>query len=103
MAIASLVLGIVGIFTMGIAAIAGLVLGFLGLRSIKRSDGELTGKGLAIAGVTISSLSLVLATLIFITIFMPAFARVRDQAKAMVSMSKAKQLCLAMQFYICVG
>jgi len=99
MAIASLILGIAGFFTMGLAALAGLILGILGLRSIKRSDGELTGNGLAIAGVIISSVSLVLATFIFITIFMPALSRVKDQGKSIVSMSNVKQLCLGMLMY----
>lgn len=59
MAIASLVLGIVGIFSAGLAAIPGLVLGTVALVQIRASHGRLVGKGLAIAGVSLSALAIV--------------------------------------------
>src|SRR5438552_4054596 len=47
MAIASLVLGILGFC--GITAIVGLILGIVGLNQINRSNGQIRGKGLAVA------------------------------------------------------
>lgn len=54
MAVASLVLGIVGFFCGFFSALPGLILGIVGLKKIRDSDGQLTGKGLALAGVCVS-------------------------------------------------
>ena len=54
LAIASLVLGICGYFTLGLGNIVGLVLGFVALSEIKNSNGQLSGRGLAISGIIIS-------------------------------------------------
>jgi general secretion pathway protein G len=70
MAIASLVLGIAGFFTVGITAIPGLVLGIVAIGQIKRSGGRMQGAGLAIAGICISAammflLLIVIASFVF--------------------------------------
>ncbi len=57
MAIASLVLGIFG--GCGITAILGLILGFVARAKIRNSRGKLKGKGLALAGIIVSVLSIV--------------------------------------------
>jgi hypothetical protein len=49
MAIAALILGIAG--CCGITAPIGIILGFVALSSIRGSQGRLTGRGLAIAGI----------------------------------------------------
>src|SRR3954468_22540120 len=53
MAIASLICGIVGLFVC-ITAPVGLVLGFIARSQIKKSQGQLKGSGLAMAGIIIS-------------------------------------------------
>jgi hypothetical protein len=57
LAIGSLVASFIPFLLLG--QITGLVLGIIALRKIKRSQGNLGGRGFAIAGVTISSLILV--------------------------------------------
>jgi uncharacterized membrane protein len=59
MAIASLVLGILG-FLCGLSAIPGLILGIVALSQISQSRGQLTGRGLAIAGICVSAAVLLL-------------------------------------------
>lgn len=65
LAIASLVASIAGFLTCGIGNILGFVFGIVGLRQIKRT-GE-GGRGLAIAGIVISTLTfaLLVAAIIF--------------------------------------
>jgi hypothetical protein len=59
MAIASLVLAIVGPLFCGIPNIASVVFGHIGLHQISRSNGAEQGRGLAIAGLVISYLLIV--------------------------------------------
>ena len=101
MAIASLVLGICGFVSCGIASIVGLILGIVGLSSIRKSAGQLKGEGLAIGGIVVSIVSLILVPMmcLVIAMLMPALASARHQAKSAVTMNNAKQLCLAMILY----
>lgn len=54
LAIASLVLGLLGLFSCGITSLVGLVLGIVAAVKIKKSNGQLTGTGLAVAGICVS-------------------------------------------------
>jgi hypothetical protein len=56
MAVASFVLALVGLFTVGLSAVVGLVLGIVALHSIRIQRGGVRGKGLAVAGIVISAL-----------------------------------------------
>jgi uncharacterized membrane protein len=67
MAIASFVLGIVGLGTCSVTSILGLILGIVALSQLKKNPNE-TGKGLAIAGIIISSL-IFLFVLCFLFLF----------------------------------
>src|SRR5437870_1327190 len=60
MAAASLALGLLGLFSAGLTALIGLILGIVGLRQIGRSDGRLQGHGLAVAGIIVSGLVLLM-------------------------------------------
>jgi type IV pilus assembly protein PilA len=63
LAIASLVLGIVGFFTagiFGIGAVIGMTLGFMAMSRANKRPHEYGGKGLAIAGVILNIISLVM-------------------------------------------
>jgi hypothetical protein len=64
MAIASLVLGILGLFTCGVSAVFGVVFGIVGLLQAKNSQGRLQGSGLAIAGLVISAFLIVVFALL---------------------------------------
>ena len=102
LAIASLVLGICGIFTCGMAAIVGLILGICGICAISKRGEQLKGKGLAIAGIITSAIGIVLIPFtiaILMAILMPSCSRARTQAMKIVSMNYAKQICLAMLMY----
>ncbi|NIP22557.1 MAG: DUF4190 domain-containing protein [Phycisphaerae bacterium] len=101
LAIASLVLGICGIFTCGLTAIIGLILGIVGLCAISKRAPQLKGKGLAIAGIIISAILIVLMPImaIFMAILTPSFDTARSQAMNIMSMNNTKQICLAMAMY----
>jgi uncharacterized membrane protein len=60
LAVASLVLGILGFFALPLVApILALVFGYVALSQIKKANGWLTGRGMAIAGVVLGWLGLV--------------------------------------------
>jgi prepilin-type processing-associated H-X9-DG protein len=100
LAIASLILGILGFCTFGLAGIAGFILGIVGLIVISKSAGQIKGGGLAIAGIIVSAVSLItLFILLLMAILMPALTQARDQARDVASMSNVKQLCLATLMY----
>ena len=101
MAIASLVLGILGAITCGITAIVGLILGIVSLGQIKRSVGQLSGRGLAIAGIIVSGLSILLIPILclLVAIMIPSLHSARDHARAAVEASNMRQVCLAAVMY----
>ena len=79
MAIASLVLGVVGLC--GITALGGLILGIISLGKINRSGGRLRGQGLAIAGICVSSVMLLLSIPFMAGLTLPAIARAKHRAE----------------------
>lgn len=101
LAIASLVLGICGIFTCGLTAIVGLILGIVGLCAIKKRAEQLKGQALAIAGIVVSAITIVILPFIalMMALLMPVLAGARHQAKTAVSLNQAKQICIAMIMY----
>ena len=60
---AAMVLGIVGIFTfiVGIPSILAIIFGFKGLKRIKRSGGQVTGRGKAMTGVILGIIGVLAA------------------------------------------
>jgi len=68
--IASLVLGLLGFLCCGpFTSIPGVICGHMGLGAVKQSNGQLTGKGLGIAGLVVSYLSLVLTVAYILFLF----------------------------------
>ncbi len=59
LAVASLVCGIGGVCTCGLGGIAGIVLGIMAMGRIKRSGGQLGGRGLAVAGLVVSIIAII--------------------------------------------
>jgi prepilin-type processing-associated H-X9-DG protein len=98
LAVTSLVLGILGLFSCGITALVGLVLGIVALVKIKNSQGRLSGNGLAIAGIAVSGLFLLMLP-IFAALTLPALAKAKEKAQSIVCMNNVKQLCLATIMY----
>jgi prepilin-type processing-associated H-X9-DG protein len=102
LAIASLILGIVGPCTVGLGSIIGIILGIVGLVKIGKSAGAKGGRGLAIAGIVVSGLGILLLPAllgILATILMPAVISAKDTAKSFQSMNNVSQLCKAAQLY----
>ena len=99
LAITSLVLGILSFCTFFITAIPAIILGIIGIFKIKKSAGQLKGKGLAIAGIAISAISIFLAMLLLPVIMIPALAGAREQAQRVVCATNMSGLGKAMLIY----
>jgi len=98
LAVASLVLGLLGIVTAGLAAIPGLILGIIALIKINKSKGRLEGTGVAIAGTAVSGTFLLLIP-IMAAMLLPALAKAKAKAQSIHCMSNVKQLNLAIIMY----
>jgi hypothetical protein len=97
MATASLVLGVVG--CLGITGLIGLILGILALVKISKSQGRLTGQGLAIAGVCVSGLMLLFSVPFLAGLTLPALARAKGKAQTINCVNNMKQVGLGMRMY----
>ena len=60
LAVASLISAIAGLCTCGVGGLVGLVLSIAAMGRIKRSGGELGGRGLAVAGLIVSIMAIIL-------------------------------------------
>jgi prepilin-type processing-associated H-X9-DG protein len=94
LAIASLILGSLGIFC-GITALVGLVLGIVAIVTINKSEGRLRGSGLAIAGTVVSAIVL----LVLPVMFLPALAKAKMRAQTINCLNNVKQLNVALVTY----
>ncbi|MST94172.1 MAG: DUF4190 domain-containing protein, partial [Pedosphaera sp.] len=105
LAVASLVLGILGFCSMGLTALVGFVLGLVSLRKIKKSGGRLGGRGLAIAGTWVSVLAILAVVGFGLLIFSqnrqdgPNGPRIRGNAQPLQCMNNLKQISLAAHVY----
>ncbi len=66
LAIASLVCGLIGCLSHGMAAIPGLMLGIMAVKEIDRSGGMKSGREMAMAGIILSAIEIVLFTILLI-------------------------------------
>ena len=104
LAITSLVLGILsclGLFLLlGIPPILGVVFGIISLGKIKKSDGLIQGKGLAIAGIITSCMSFFMVAVfgILAAMLMPALAKSRAKAMQVQSKNNLKQIGINIHF-----
>ncbi|MCX5671055.1 MAG: SUMF1/EgtB/PvdO family nonheme iron enzyme [Planctomycetota bacterium] len=92
LAIASLVAGILGLCTAGLGGIAGLVLGIIALRKIRRSGGALRGRGLAIAGLIVSVCTVlvwVLAAVVVGVLLLPPSSKEVEEDRSPVKRAAA--------------
>lgn len=104
MAIASLVLGVLSIPTFGclfVGAAAGIVLGIVALTRANREPHVYGGKGMAIAGIATSALSLVVAIplAIIAAIAIPSLLRARTSANEAVALRHVKAFAVAEGIY----
>jgi hypothetical protein len=98
LAVASLVLGVLGWVTLGLTALAGLVLGIVALVKISGSRGLLRGRGVAIAGTIVSGVFLLMLP-ILAAVLLPALAQAKARAQSIVCMNNMKQLALGGLMY----
>ena len=98
LAITSLVLGSLGLLTCGITSLVGLVVGIIALVRINNSHGQLGGKGMAVAGTSVSA-ALLLLMPIPAVMLLPALAKAKHKANAIHCMSNVKQLNLGVMMY----
>jgi peptidyl-prolyl cis-trans isomerase B (cyclophilin B) len=99
LAVASLILGILGLCTSGLTALAGLILGICALSAISKSGGRLKGQGLALAGTIISAV-FVLVGLLSAVALLPALARARGEARKVRCGSNLSQIAKATNLYM---
>jgi hypothetical protein len=94
LAVASLVLGILGLFC-GIPGVVGLVLGIVALNQIKKSQGQIEGRGLAIAGIVLSAVFIALMPFIVL----PGLARAKARTQSITCQNHLRQLSLGVLMY----
>ena len=98
LAVTSLVLGILGMFTCGLTALFGLILGIIAMVKVKNSGGKLNGNGLALAGTIVSAIFLFMIP-IFAAMLLPALAAAKQKAQEINCVNNEKQLALAIRIY----
>ena len=102
-AIASLILGIISIPTLGllfVGGIAGIVLGIVALNKVKTDPALYAGKGLAIAGIITSALSLVVAVPgIIAAIAIPNLLKSQQAASEATAISEVRTIGQAQLMY----
>jgi len=97
MAVASLVLGILALFTC-VTSLPGLILGIIALVQISRNPGRLRGQGMALAGTIICGLAVLFVPIVAAIMF-PVFARAKDAAMQTSCLNNVKQLSVAVHMY----
>ena len=102
-AIASLVLGCLGIPSCGLTAIPAVICGHIALSQIGKSGGRLTGNGMAIGGLVtgyLTTLLLLVSTIAMLAgMALPVFGEVKDRGNLTKALSNAKQIGTACKIY----
>lgn len=96
LAIAAFALSLLTFCTLGLSSLAGCVVGYLAVRQINRSQGQLRGKGLAVTGLVLSTLFL-LIMLAGLAVVLPQIARQRQHAATVECVEHLKQVALAVR------
>ncbi len=93
-AVAGLILGILGFFTAGLAAVPGLICSIVAIVKIRKRRRRMGGMGLAIAGLVCS-----IAAMLMSVVLMGALFWAKGQAKTVVASSHLRSLSLAVFLY----
>jgi hypothetical protein len=95
LAIASLVLGILGLCSAGASGLVGVVLGIAALKKIRREPAKFKGKGLAIAGICVSAFFILLMP----ALLLPALSKAKHKGDTSTCVNQVKEICLAVRLY----
>ena len=98
LAVTSMILGCLGLLTCGITSLVGLVLGIIALKRINKSNGQLGGRNVALAGTIVSAALLLLAP-IPAAMLLPALAKAKQKAATVHCLNNVKQFNLALIMY----
>jgi len=98
-AIASLVLGILGIVCFGpLGAVPAVICGHVAKSKIRASGGTLQGEGLALAGLILGYLGIVITVvgfILFTAAVLPAVAKARESAQQAMCLYNMHQIAMA--------
>jgi hypothetical protein len=99
LAVASMVLGILAFFTLGLTSIPGLICGHVSLRQIRKSAGRLSGNGFAIGGLVTGYFSFFFLAVLMAGIALPVFAEVQNRARQVQCLKEARGIALGCKLY----
>jgi prepilin-type processing-associated H-X9-DG protein len=99
LAIASLVLGILGFFSCGTTAIVGLIFGIVAMSRVRKSNGAIGGQGLALAGTIVSAVFLLFIIPFGAALLLPALAQAKQRAQAIQCMNNVRKLSGSIRNY----
>jgi len=99
LAIASLVLGILGIFSCGFTALIGLILGIVSMGQVRKSNGTMGGGGIALAGTVVSAVFLLFTIPFGAAMFLPALSAAKARALTIQCENNMRQISLAARMY----
>lgn len=100
LAIAALVLGILGFFTCGITAIPAIVCGHIALSNIAKAGGGLGGRGMAITGLVMGYANLVVGFIaLAASLAVPMVAKMGEKGQVIRGINDARQTMLAVRTY----
>jgi hypothetical protein len=100
MAIASLILGCASFMCWIFTGLPAVILGIVSLRQINRSQGQLTGEGLAIGGIVTGGITSFMVVPIMVALLLPAVQAAREAARRNQSLNNIKQILLGQQNYL---
>lgn len=99
-AVASLICGLLSFVTCIFTGIPAFILGIWGLSDIGKSDGRLTGKGMAITGMITGAMGSSITVIgILVALLLPAVSAARDAARRVQTMNNLKIIAMAIQGY----
>ena len=101
-ATATLILGLLSLLFSCLTALPALIVGIMAIGDINRSQGALTGKGLAFAGMIVgvmTSLATVAMGVIGFLMIAPAISAARQAAQTEMQSNNMRQVGIAMQNY----
>jgi type II secretory pathway pseudopilin PulG len=98
-----MILGILSLLTVGLTSLPAVICGHLSLLRIRKAAGAATGEGVAIAGLVMGYIGLCFFALFFLGIIagiaLPVFNTVQERALVTRSITQAKTIGLALKVY----